>query len=69
MLRSAVRSGDLPKVGDDELIEKGLAAGVIEEHEAEELRAAIAARREVIKVDDFDPDYWYKEPKDGNDKE
>jgi len=58
MLRSAVKSGKLAKLREDELVERGLADGVIEAHEAELVRAAIAARREVIKVDDFSPDYW-----------
>jgi acyl-CoA dehydrogenase len=57
-LRSAVKSGKLTKSREDELVERGLAAGIIEPHEAEQLRAAIAARREVIKVDDFSPNYW-----------
>lgn len=58
MLRSAVKSGKLTKMREDELVERGLAEGVIEAHEAELVRAAIAARREVIKVDDFSPDYF-----------
>jgi acyl-CoA dehydrogenase len=61
MLRSAVKSGKLTKTREDELVDRGLAAGVIEPQEAELLKAAIAARREVIKVDDFSPDYWHKE--------
>ncbi len=61
MLRSAVKSGKLIKLREDELVDAGLAEGVIETHEAELVRAAIAARREVIKVDDFSPDYWNKE--------
>jgi acyl-CoA dehydrogenase len=61
MLRAAVKSGKLTKTREDELVDRGLAAGVIEPQEAELLKAAIAARREVIKVDDFSPDYWHKE--------
>ena len=61
MLRSAVKSGKLTKLREDELVDHGLAEGVIEPHEAELVKAAIAARREVIKVDDFSPDYWNKE--------
>ncbi len=61
MLRSAVKSGKLTKMREDELVDRGLAEGVIEAHEAELVKAAIAARREVIKVDDFSPDYWNKE--------
>ncbi len=61
ILRSAVKNGKLTKKREDELVDSGLAEGVIEAHEAELVRAAIAARREVIKVDDFSPDYWNKE--------
>ncbi len=61
ILRSAVKSGKLTKAREDELVDRGLAAGVIEPHDAELMKAAIAARREVIKVDDFSPDYWSKE--------
>jgi len=60
MLRAAVKSGKLRKAGEEELVQQGLAAGVIEAHEAEQIRAAIAARAEVIKVDDFPQDYWSK---------
>lgn len=58
LLRSAVKSGKLSKTREDELVDRGLAAGVIEAREAEIVKAAIAARRAVIKVDDFSPDYW-----------
>lgn len=61
MLRAAVKSGKLDKAREEALVQQGLAAGVIEADEAEQIRAAIAARREVIKVDDFAPDYWHKE--------
>lgn len=61
MLRAAIKSGKLNKTREDELVDRGLAAGVIEAREAELVKAAIAARREVIKVDDFSPDYWHKE--------
>ena len=61
MLRSAVKSGRLTKMREDELVDSGLAEGVIDAHDAELVKAAIAARREVIKVDDFSPDYWNKE--------
>ncbi len=61
ILRSAVKNGKLTKSREDELVDRGLAAGVIEPHDAELVKAAIAARRAVIKVDDFSPDYWNKE--------
>lgn len=61
MLRAAVKSGKLNKAVEIDLVQQGLAAGVIEAHEAEQIRAAIAARSGVVKVDDFAPDYWHKE--------
>jgi len=61
MLRSAVKSGRLTKMREDELVDAGVAEGVIDAHDAELVKAAIAARREVIKVDDFSPDYWNRD--------
>lgn len=60
-LRDAVQSKRLPKIGDGETLARGLEAGIIDQQEADILRAAIAARRDVITVDDFRPDYWHKE--------
>ncbi|MBI3773131.1 MAG: acyl-CoA dehydrogenase [Gammaproteobacteria bacterium] len=57
-LREAVQSKRLPKIGDGETLARGLEAGIINRQEADTLRAAIAARRDVITVDDFRPDYW-----------
>ncbi len=64
-LREAVRLGLLPKIGDGETMKRGLEAGVINEEEAEVMAAAIAARREVITVDHFSPDYWRRESDHG----
>ena len=58
MLRSAIKSGKVPKLKDNALIDAGLAAGVIEQSEADIVRDAVQARRDVIMVDDFAPDYW-----------
>jgi len=57
-LRNAMRSGQL-QAGDPEhhLIE-GVTAGVIDEREAALVRAAVAARQQVIGVDEFAADYW-----------
>ncbi|MFC1748638.1 acyl-CoA dehydrogenase [Pseudomonadota bacterium] len=57
-LRSAIKSGVLPKLQGDDLIEQGVSNGVINSDEAKAVREAIAARRDVIMVDDFAPDYW-----------
>ena len=48
--------------GDPEAcLDGGLSAGVITEQEAAGIRAAIAARRIVIQVDEFSPEYLTKE--------
>lgn len=50
-------------IGNDETprVQAGLKLGVITEEEAQLMYDAIAARREVIKVDDFTQDYWRRE--------
>ncbi len=58
MLRSAIKTGKVPKLKDDALIDASLAAGIIEQSEADIVREAVRARRDVIMVDDFSPDYW-----------
>jgi len=57
-LKEAVRLGHLPKIGDGETLKRGLEEGIISEEEGEILADAIAARRDVIMVDHFSPDYW-----------
>jgi acyl-CoA dehydrogenase len=60
-LRRAMHNGTL-QPGDPEIfLEEGLAADVITEAEAETIRAAVAARRIVIQVDEFDPEYLTRE--------
>ena len=57
-LRAAVASGVL-RAGDDvSLVREGIERGVIERRDADLIRDAEAARREVIQVDDFSPAYW-----------
>ena len=53
-LRHAVKEGRLDSGPD--LVERALAAGVLDQAGADTLRAAEAARRRVIEVDDFPPD-------------
>ena len=56
-LRAAVQGGH-PAPGDPEAhIDAGLAAGIITEPEAAGISAAIAARKVVIQVDEFLPEY------------
>ena len=69
ILRQAMRAGTLPQGDPEDTIDAGVAAGVITEHEASAIRAAIAARKLVIQVDEFLPDYLTKERKEwGNNK-
>jgi acyl-CoA dehydrogenase len=53
-LHHAVKSGQVKPSGGEHLIDAALNAGVLQAAEAQTLRAAEAARRKVIDVDDFD---------------
>ena len=57
-LHQAVRNSTLPKTDEAGLLKVAVAQGVITEADAEKVRAAAVARRDVIMVDDFAPDYW-----------
>ncbi len=52
-LRDAVKAGKLKDQPEARLLEEGVKAGVVTGSEAEILRLALAARAEVIRVDDF----------------
>jgi acyl-CoA dehydrogenase len=52
-LRDAVRSGRMPELPEDKLLELGVHRGIITAQEAEGVFEAAAARREAINVDDF----------------
>jgi acyl-CoA dehydrogenase len=60
-LRRAMQEGVLPHGDPEECHDSGLSAGVISEQEAAGIRAAIAARKIVIQVDEFPPEYLTKE--------
>jgi len=60
-LRVAMKQGEIARGDPETCIDAGLAAGVITEVEANAIRAAIAARKIVIQVDEFEPDYFTKE--------
>jgi acyl-CoA dehydrogenase len=60
-LRRAMQDGTLPRGDPEDCLDGGLAAGVIGEQEAAGIRAAIAARKTVIQVDEFPPEYLTKE--------
>ncbi len=55
-LHVALKQGQLNPAPGEPLIDAALEAGVLQAGEAQTLRAAEAARRKVIDVDDFDKD-------------
>ena len=62
-LRKGMLNGQL-RAGDPEhYLLEAVSAGIIDEREAAQVRAAIAARQKVIGVDEFPADYW-KEKRD-----
>ena len=63
-LRSAMKAGTLPQGDPEGHIDAGVSANVITDQEAAVIRAAIAARKVVIQVDEFLPEYLTKERKE-----
>ena len=63
-IHAAIKAGDLPHGDPEDFIDEGVAAGVITETEAAGIRSAIAARKVVIQVDEFRPEYLTKERKE-----
>ena len=60
-LRSAMKAGTLPRGDPEEHVDAGVSAGSITAQEAALVHAAIAARKVVIQVDEFLPEYLTKE--------
>jgi len=60
-LRAAMKAGTLPKGDPEAATEDGVKAGVITEQEAAAILSAVAARKIVIQVDEFLPEYLTKE--------
>jgi acyl-CoA dehydrogenase len=60
-LRNAMRNGQLASGDPEYSLVEAVAAGVIDEREAAQVRAAVAARQRVIGVDEFPANYWNKE--------
>ena len=60
-LRNAMRSGQLSTGDPEASLVEAVAAGVIDEREAAQVRAAVSARQLVIGVDEFSADYWKEE--------
>ena len=59
-LRTELHVKALGSGNDEWLLREGVRQGVINEVEAEQVREAIAIRREALTVDDFPSDYWTK---------
>jgi acyl-CoA dehydrogenase len=57
-LRNTMRSGQLASGDPENCLIEAVAAGLIDEREAAQVRAAVAARQQVIGVDEFSPDHW-----------
>jgi acyl-CoA dehydrogenase len=62
-IRKAIRSGVLKKNTQGDGLEEAVKAGVINYDEAALVQAAIAVRKEVVRVDDFKTDQWKEEHK------
>ena len=60
-LRTAMKAGTLDKGDPEEHIDDGVKASIITDQEAAVIRGAIAARKVVIQVDEFLPEYLTKE--------
>jgi len=59
-VRDAVKGGRIAAGSDEQMLQAALQGGVITAGEAEIVAVAQAARREVIRVDDFPADYWHR---------
>jgi acyl-CoA dehydrogenase len=57
-LRDAVKANRIAAGSDDRMLQAALQAGIVTVQEADIVTASQASRREVIRVDDFPPDYW-----------
>jgi len=57
-MRDAVKAKQLAAGSDEQTLQEALQAGVITATEADIVAVSQTARREVIRVDDFPPDYW-----------
>jgi acyl-CoA dehydrogenase len=62
-LRAAMKAGTLSKGDPEDFVAEGVDANAISEQEADAIRASIAARKLVIRVDEFLPEYFTKEQK------
>jgi acyl-CoA dehydrogenase len=60
-LRAAIKTGSLPAGDPETHVDAGAKAGIITDQEAAGIHAAIAARKLVIQVDEFLPEYLTRE--------
>ena len=60
-LRTAIKTGSLPAGDPETHVDAGAKAGIITDQEAAGIHAAIAARKLVIQVDEFLPEYLTRE--------
>lgn len=60
-LAGAIKTGVVKARDVEAQIAEAVSASVITEDEANDIKAAVAARKEVIAVDDFPPSYWRKD--------
>jgi acyl-CoA dehydrogenase len=60
-LRAAIKTGSLPAGDPETHVDAGVKAGIITDQEAAGIDAAIAARKLVIQVDEFLPEYLTRE--------
>ncbi len=60
-LQDAVRQGQIRPGSEEQLLDQAAEAGILDAQQAARYRSALAARREVIQVDDFPADYWNRE--------
>ncbi len=61
LLRRAMRSGELASGDPESSLVEAVAGDIIDARAAAQVRAAVAARRAVIGVDDFPATYWKEE--------
>jgi hypothetical protein len=59
-VRDALKKGVLAPGDEADVLVEAVAKGVISAQEAGIVSVADRARRDVIRVDDFPPDYWHQ---------
>jgi acyl-CoA dehydrogenase len=65
-LREAIHAGVITASWETAQLKQAVEKGVLNQHEASQLKQAWQARDKAIAVDDFSHDYWSKEHRHGN---